>query len=50
MKTPLGTLERIPRRKAWAHEAGECTPWLAQADNLALHRILLGQSHQEGLP
>ena len=31
MKTPLGKLERIPLRKAWAHEAGEFTPWLAQA-------------------
>lgn len=36
MKTPLGKLERISLRKAWAHEAGEFTPWLAQVDNLTL--------------
>ncbi|MBQ0934202.1 hypothetical protein [Ideonella paludis] len=31
MKAPLGKLERISLRKAWAHEAGAFTPWLAQA-------------------
>jgi len=31
MKTPLGQLEPISLRKAWAHEASEFTPWLAQA-------------------
>ncbi|MEJ7139382.1 DUF4268 domain-containing protein [Amphibiibacter pelophylacis] len=36
MKPTLGRLERIPLRRAWAHEAGEFTPWLAQTGNLAL--------------
>ena len=40
MKTPLGKLERIQLRKAWAHEAGEFTPWLAQAE----HQTLLTES------
>lgn len=47
MKTPLGKLERIPLRKAWAHEAGEFTPWLAQADNLTLLAESLGLSELE---
>ena len=34
MKTQLGKLERITLRTAWAHEAGEFTPWLAQADKM----------------
>jgi hypothetical protein len=42
MKTILGKLERISLRKAWAHEAGEFTPWLAQADNLILLAETLG--------
>ena len=47
MKTQLGKLERIPLRKAWAHEAGEFTPWLAQADNLTLLAESLGLSELE---
>lgn len=42
MKTNLGKLERISLRKAWAHEAGEFTPWLAQVDNLILLAETLG--------
>lgn len=47
MKIPLGKLERISLRKAWAHEAGEFTPWLAQADNLTLLAASLGLSELE---
>lgn len=47
MKTPLGKLERIPLRKAWAHEAGEFTPWLAQTDNLNLLAEALGLDELE---
>lgn len=47
MKAPLGKLERISLRKAWAHEAGEFTPWLAQADNLTLLAESLGLSELE---
>ena len=46
-KAPLGKLERIPLRKAWAHEAGEFTPWLAQADNLQLLAETLGLNELE---
>jgi hypothetical protein len=42
MKTTLGKLDRISLRKAWAHEAGEFTPWLAQVDNLILLAETLG--------
>ena len=38
MKTPLGKLERIQLRKAWAHEAGEFTSWLAQAESLRKYK------------
>lgn len=47
MKTQLGKLERIPLRKAWAHEAGDFTPWLAQAANLNLLAESLGLSELE---
>lgn len=47
MKAPLGKLERIPLRKAWAHEAGEFTPWLAQAANLELLAKSLGLTELE---
>jgi hypothetical protein len=47
MKSPLGKLERIPLRKAWAHEAGEFTPWLAQPDNLNLLAEALGLDELE---
>ncbi len=30
----LSKLERVPLREAWKHEAGEFTPWLAEAENL----------------
>ena len=30
----LSTLNQVPLREAWKHEASEFTPWLAQADNL----------------
>lgn len=46
-KAPLGTLERTPLRKAWAHEAGEFTPWLAQANNLTLLAEALGLDELE---
>jgi hypothetical protein len=47
MKTLLAKLERIPLRKAWAHEAGEFTPWLAQDDNLQMLAEALGLSELE---
>lgn len=47
MKPPLGKLERIPLRQAWAHEAGEFTPWLAQPDNLLLLAEALGLGELE---
>ena len=31
---PLSKLERVPLREAWKHEAGDFTPWLAEATNL----------------
>ena len=33
---PLGTLERVPLRDAWPHEAVDFIPWLAQEDNMAV--------------
>lgn len=33
-KKNLSTLERVPLRKAWRHEANDFTPWLAEPDNL----------------
>ncbi|AVS63813.1 DUF4268 domain-containing protein [Paracidovorax avenae] len=47
MKPPLGKLERIPLRQAWAHEAGDFTPWLAEADNLLLLAEALGLGELE---
>lgn len=47
MKAPLGKLERISLRKAWSHEAGEFTPWLAQSDNLNLLAESLGLNELE---
>lgn len=46
-KAPLGKLERVSLRKAWAHEAGEFTPWLAQAGNLQLLADTLGLDELE---
>ena len=40
----LSKLARVPLREAWKHEAGEFTPWLAQADNLAMLADALGLS------
>ena len=44
---PLSKLERVPLREAWKHEAGDFTPWLAEAANLdALAEALgLGDPH-----
>lgn len=47
MMASLGKLERIPLRKAWAYEAGEFTPWLAQAENLQLLAEALGLNELE---
>lgn len=43
-KTGLSKLERVPLREAWRHEAGEFTPWLAEADNLNSLADALGLS------
>jgi hypothetical protein len=37
-------LERVPLREAWKHEAGEFTPWLAEASNLNALADTLGLS------
>ncbi|MEB3237440.1 MAG: DUF4268 domain-containing protein [Candidatus Sericytochromatia bacterium] len=42
MKAPLGKLERLSLRKAWAHEASDFTPWLALPENLAVLAEALG--------
>lgn len=33
--TSLGTMTRVPLRRAWEHEASDFTPWLAREENLA---------------
>lgn len=38
----LGRLTPIPIREVWAHEANDFTPWLAEAENLALLSDTLG--------
>lgn len=43
-KTSLSKLERVPLREAWKHEAGEFTPWLAEAENLNSLADVLGLS------
>jgi hypothetical protein len=35
-KPPLGRLTQVDLREYWEGEASEFTPWMAQADNLAL--------------
>ncbi len=40
----LSTLERVPLREAWKHEAGDFTPWLAESDNLNALADALGLS------
>ena len=40
----LSKLERVPLKEAWKHEAGEFTPWLAEADNLNMLAEALGLS------
>ncbi|KXK04055.1 MAG: hypothetical protein NBKEAIPA_01342 [Nitrospirae bacterium] len=40
----LSKLMRVPLREAWKHEAGELTPWLAEADNLNTLADALGVS------
>jgi len=47
MKHPLGKLERVSLRKAWAHEATEFTPWLSKAENLDLLAEALGLNELE---
>jgi hypothetical protein len=42
MKKNLSKLERVPLRQAWKHEAGDFTPWLAEADNLDTLAQVLG--------
>jgi hypothetical protein len=44
MKKNLSKLERVPLRQAWKHEAGDFTPWLAEADNLDTLAQVLGIS------
>jgi hypothetical protein len=44
MTKHLSKLERVPLREAWKHEAGEFTPWLAEADNLDTLALALGIS------
>jgi len=48
-KIDLGNLQRVPLRDAWKHEAGEFTPWLAEADNLYALAQALGLSELEAV-
>jgi hypothetical protein len=43
----LGNLERVSLREAWRHEAGDFTPWLAEAQNLDRLAQALGLSELE---
>jgi hypothetical protein len=38
----LGSLQRVPLREAWRHEASDFTPWLAEPENLGLLAEALG--------
>jgi Domain of unknown function (DUF4268) len=42
MATHLGTLKRVFIRDVWKHEEGDFTPWLAQAENVALLAAAIG--------
>lgn len=44
LKKNLSTLERVPLREAWKHEANDFTPWLADTDNLNALAAALGLS------
>jgi hypothetical protein len=46
---PLSKLERVPLREAWKHEAGDFTPWLAEAANLDALAQALGLSELEAV-
>lgn len=37
-------MSQVPLREAWEHEAGDFTPWLAEADNLNVLAETLGLS------
>ena len=42
MPTELGTLQQVDLRNVWQHEQYHFTPWLAEADNLAVLGATLG--------
>lgn len=46
-KIELSRLERVSLREAWKHEAGDFTPWLAEAENLDALAQALGLSELE---
>ena len=48
-KPDLSKLEKVPLREAWKHEAGDFTPWLAEADNLDQLAQALGLSELEAV-
>jgi len=50
MVLSLGRLVSVPLREVWAHEAQDFTPWLAQAENLALltDTLQLGELQLQG--
>lgn len=48
-KPDLSKLEKVPLREAWKHEAGDFTPWLADADNLDQLAQALGLSELEAV-
>jgi hypothetical protein len=50
MAVALGRLISVPLRDVWAHEANDFTPWLADAENLALlaDTLQLGELQLQG--